>query len=371
MHDCLIMGGGVIGLSIAYELATHGLQVQVIDRSEMGREASWAGAGILPPANLQTAVDPIDRLRGLSHPLHAQWARQLKEETGIDNGYHECGGIYLARQQGEAASLHAFAQWLQEDKIDVLPLSTQDLIDREPALNETANAGSIKAAYLVPAESQCRNPDHLKALVQACRQRGVLISEHLAAHAFNLRGNQIESVATSAGELQAGSYCITSGAWTGQLLKQLSVPNGILPVRGQMILYRCPERLLQHIVNEGTRYLVPRNDGRLLVGSCEEEVGFDKSTTAEMLTELTTLAESLVPQLQSATVERSWAGLRPGSFDGFPYLGPIPGLEHAFVAAGHFRSGLHLSTGTAVTIGQLIRGLEPAINLDAFRVGRG
>ena len=82
MHDCLIMGGGVIGLSIAYELAIHGLQVQVIDKSEMGREASWAGAGILPPANLETAVDPIDRLRGLSHPLHAQWARQLAEETG-------------------------------------------------------------------------------------------------------------------------------------------------------------------------------------------------------------------------------------------------------------------------------------------------
>lgn len=371
MHDCLIMGGGVIGLSIAYELATHGLQVQVIDKSEMGREASWAGAGILPPANLQTAVDPIDRLRGLSHPLHAQWSRQLAEETGIDNGYHECGGLYLARQQGEAASLQAFTQWLQEDKIDVIPLSMQDLIRQEPALSETATAGDIKAAYLVPGESQCRNPDHLKALVQACKQRGVVLSENVAAHAFNLRDNQIDSVATSAGELQAGSYCLTSGAWSGQLLEQLNVPNGILPVRGQMILYRCPERLLTHIINEGTRYLVPRDDGRLLVGSCEEEVGFEKSTTVEMLAELTALAESLVPRLRSATMERSWAGLRPGSFDGFPYIGPIPGLDRAFVAAGHFRSGLHLSTGTAVTMGQLIQGLEPAINLDAFRVGRG
>ena len=138
-----------------------------------------------------------------------------------------------------------------------------------------------------------------------------------------------------------------------------------------MILYRCPEKMLTHIINEGTRYMVPRKDGRLLVGSCEEEVGFDKSTTTEMLAELTALAESLVPQLRSTPVEKSWAGLRPGSFDGFPYLGPIPGLERAFVAAGHFRSGLHLSTGTAVTMGQLIRGLEPTINLDAFRVGRG
>jgi glycine oxidase len=371
MHDCLIMGGGVIGLSIAYELATHGLQVQVIDKSEMGREASWAGAGILPPANLETAVDPIDRLRGLSHPLHAQWARQLAEETGIDNGYRECGGIYLARHQGEAASLQAFAQWLQEDNIEIVSLSAQDLVEREPALQTAASQDEIKAAYLVPSECQCRNPDHLKALLQACRQRGVLIHENVTAHAFNLRNMQIDSVATSAGDLQAGSYCITSGAWSGQLLKQLNIPNGILPVRGQMILYRCPEKLLTHIINEGTRYMVPRKDGRLLVGSCEEEVGFDKSTTTEMLAELTALAESLVPQLRSTPVEKSWAGLRPGSFDGFPYLGPIPGLERAFVAAGHFRSGLHLSTGTAVTMGQLIRGLEPTINLDAFRVGRG
>ena len=118
MHDCLILGGGVIGLSIAYELSCHGLQVQVLDQATMGQEASWAGAGILPPANLDTAVDPIDRLRGLSHPLHAHWSRQLKEETGIDNGYLACGGIYLAREPGEAASLQAFAQWLQEDQIE-------------------------------------------------------------------------------------------------------------------------------------------------------------------------------------------------------------------------------------------------------------
>ena len=371
MRDCLILGGGIIGLSLAYELAKHGLQVQVIDQSQMGKEASWAGAGILPPANLQTAVDPIDRLRGLSHPLHAQWSKQLAEETGIHNGYQPCGGIYLARQQGEAAALDAFVHWLQEDKIDVIPLTIQELVDREPALNETAHSGLLKAAYFVPAESQCRNPDHLRALLTACHQRGVILSDQVTAQSFNVRGHQIESIETSAGKLQAESYCITSGAWSGQLLAQLNIANGILPVRGQMVLYRCSQRLLQQIINEGPRYLVPRNDGRLLVGSSEEEVGFDKSTTEQVLNELTSLAKGLVPQLETATIEKSWAGLRPGTFDGFPYLGPIPGLDRAFVAAGHFRSGLHLSTGTAVTVGQLIRGLEPEIDLDAFRVGRG
>ncbi len=371
MHDCLILGGGVVGLSIAYELACHGVQVQVIDQSQLGQEASWAGAGILPPANLETAVDPIDRLRGLSHPLHAQWSRQLLEETGIDNGYLTCGGVYLARHAGAAAALHAFATWLRDDQIEVISLSAEELVNQEPALAQTAASGAIKAAYLVPSESQCRNPDHLKALAAACRKRGVQLSEEVSAQEFNIRGNRIESVQTSAGAIQAGTYCITAGAWSGQLLDQLNIANGIIPVRGQMILYRCPQRPLKHIVNEGPRYIVPRKDGHLLVGSCQEEVGFDKSTTEQVLKELKSLAESLLPELQSVEIERSWAGLRPGTFDGFPYLGPIPGLTDAFVATGHFRSGLHLSTGTAVVMGQLIRGLEPEIEVTAFRVGRG
>jgi glycine oxidase len=116
---------------------------------------------------------------------------------------------------------------------------------------------------------------------------------------------------------------------------------------------------------------VPRDDGRVLVGSTEEEAGFDKSTTKEAIRELTQLAIELVPTLRHAQVERTWAGLRPGSFDGLPYLGPIPGLENAFVAAGHFRSGLHLSTGTAVVMGQLIRGLQPEIDLAPFQIARG
>jgi glycine oxidase len=144
-----------------------------------------------------------------------------------------------------------------------------------------------------------------------------------------------------------------------------------MPVRGQIVLYRCHSPPFQRILNEGSRYLVPRDDGRVLVGSTEEEVGFDKSTTTEGLAELQRLACELVPALKSANVEHAWAGLRPASFDGFPYIGKIPGLENAFVASGHFRSGLQLSTGTARVMGQLIRGQQPVIDLRAFEVGRG
>jgi glycine oxidase len=137
-----------------------------------------------------------------------------------------------------------------------------------------------------------------------------------------------------------------------------------------MVLFRCEQPPLQRIVNEGSRYLVPREDGHVLVGSTEEEAGFDKRTTPEVIDDLTEFAKSLVPALADAAIEKTWSGLRPCALDGLPYLGRLPGLENAYVAAGHFRSGLYLSAATAVVMSQLIRGEEPDIDLTPFRVGR-
>src|SRR5687768_3192644 len=170
MTDCLIVGAGVIGLSLAYELAIHGLRVRVIDRQEPGREASWAGAGILPPANFKTALHPLDQLRGLSHRLHVEWARQLRDETGIDTGYEPCGGLYLARTAGEAATLQGLARDLQQMDIAIERLSPAALAKLEPEITS-----SVRVAYLLPDEAQLRNPHHLRALVAACQQRGVSI----------------------------------------------------------------------------------------------------------------------------------------------------------------------------------------------------
>jgi glycine oxidase len=359
----------VIGLSLARELARHGMHVRVIDRQEAGREASWAGAGILPPANRRTAVDPLDHLRGLSYELHGAWAAELLEETGIDNGFRVCGGIYLARSAGEAASLLGLEGLLAEQQIAALRLSPAALAEVEPGLGNTLD--QIRAAYLLPGEAQLRNPRHLKALLASCRQRGVEVSEHCELLDFECAGGEIRGVQTSQGKLTAESYCLTSGAWTRSLLERLEIANGVFPVRGQMVLFRCELPSLAHIINEGPRYLVPRDDGRVLVGSTEEEVGFDKRNTEEAVAELSGLARELVPALRHAPIEQTWAGLRPASFDGLPYLGRIPGLANAFVSAGHFRTGLYLSTGTAVVLSDLIRGKTPEIDLAPFRVGRG
>ena len=144
-----------------------------------------------------------------------------------------------------------------------------------------------------------------------------------------------------------------------------------MPVRGQMVLYHCDRPWLTSVVNEGHRYLVPRRDGRLLAGSIEEEVGYVEEPTREGLAEISAWAEGTPPQLKRHSVEQTWAGLRPGSFDGFPSMGNVPGHEQLFLAAGHFRSGIHLSCSTAVLMANLMQGIANPIDLHPFRVGRG
>ena len=372
MHDVLIIGGGVIGLSLAWELAKRGKSVQVIDQGQPGQEASWAGAGILPPARLRPNDHPLDQLRGLACELHPRWAAELRELTGIDNGYRQCGGLYLAQTPGEAAALAAWAGTLREEGIEVAKLSASDLYESEPGLRPPSGTQSsvLSAQYLLPTEAQLRNPRHLKALLAACQAAGVTIISNVADAEFVVRGGEIVELVTTAGSLKARQWCFTAGAWTGQILQRLGIRTGILPIRGQMVLFRCQRAPIGRIVNLGSRYIVPRDDGYVLAGSTEEEVGFDKRTTDAAIAELTAFGRSLVPALQDAPIERTWAGLRPGSFDGLPYLGPLPGISKAFVAAGHFRTGLYLSPATAVVMSELISGQLPQIDLAPFRVGR-
>ena len=405
MHDVLIIGGGVIGLSLAWELARRGKSVHVIDQSEPGREASWAGAGILPPAGRRAGQHPYEQLAALAAELHPQWAAELREATGIDNGYRRCGGLYLAQSPGEAAALAAWTENLREEGVEVEPITTERLLEVEPGLGEAGRGelfreaaqdctypgsstqypvlstqysvlGNRSAArvaasgFLLPTESQIRNPRHLAALQAACRQAGVAITSHSAAGDVAIAGSEIVEVNTPAGPLRARQYCFTAGAWTGPLLARLGIATGIVPIRGQMVLFRCAAPPVKHIINVGSRYLVPRDDGRLLAGSTEEEAGFDKRTTDEAIAELTAFTRSIIPALREAEIERTWAGLRPGSFDGLPYLGRLPSLANAFVASGHFRSGLFLSPATAVVMAQALCGEATLVDLSPFRVGR-
>jgi glycine oxidase len=385
MDDCLIVGAGVIGLSLAYELSGRGLRVRVLDRQEAGAEASWAGAGILPPAGRGAAREtPLSQLAAISARLHPQWSEHLREETGIDNEYRRCGGWSLVvaglsdtSPLGDVkAHIHASASGTTSNTDELWaehsysPVTFRELEEREPALADARRNGRILAAAFADDEAQLRNPRHLQALVAACRRRGVVIETNIEVMGFWSSAGQVVGAQTSSGPKYAGSFCITTGAWSGRLAETIGVKLKVKPIRGQIVLLQNTAPALRHIVNVGKRYLVPRLDGRVLVGSTEEDAGFERQTTAQGIDGLLAFAHALIPNWSEARVEKAWAGLRPATPDELPYLGRAPALSNLFIAAGHFRSGIYLSPGTAVVMSQLICGERPSIDLAPFAVNR-
>jgi glycine oxidase len=358
--DVVILGGGVIGLTAAYFLARAGARVQLLDQGDLGQEASWAGAGILPPGNPRCAKTPFDQLRAQSVAMFPQLSAELKERTGIDNGYLRSGGLEFMGHSAEAAA----EEWRGEG-IEVQRLSAEEVRAMEPAL--TNNAG---AAFFLPEMAQVRNPWHLRALIENCRTLHVNLRPGHAAHGFARQGERIRTVRTSQGEFTADQFIVAAGAWTDSLLAEVGCKLGVHPVRGQIVLLNYNKPNVQRILLWGARYLVPRGDGRILVGSTEEDAGFDKRTTAAGVQGLLELATALVPALAQAPVEKCWAGLRPGSKDGLPTIGRVPGCDNLFVAAGHFRAGIQLSPGTGFMLKEMVLGEKPTIAPEAFRVGR-
>jgi glycine oxidase len=370
MSDVLVVGGGVIGLSLAYELSGLGAKVRVVDRGPPGREASWAGAGILPPAAARPTGDPYAELFRLSGELYPLWSARLREETGVDNGFRICGGIYLAGDAEEKGALDAEASGWRSNGIRAERLDAASLAQREPALAAGIACQQPGIAWWLPDEAQVRNPRHLKALMLACSRRGVEIAAGVAVEGFDVTAGRVTHAITSQGKLAAGQFCVTSGPWSRALLVRLGIDLPVKPVRGQMALLTSLRPVLRSIVNAGKQYLVPRCDGRILVGSTEEDAGFDKRTTAQAIASLLDLAGRLAPPLADLSLEQCWAGLRPSSHDGFPYLGRVPNCENVFVATGHFRNGLQLSPATAVVIARLITGADAVLDLTPFRPDR-
>ncbi len=357
--DLAILGGGVIGLTTAYFLARAGVRVAVLDKGDLGQEASWAGAGILPPGDPQHAQSPFDQLRAHSSTMYPDLSQELRERTGVDNGYLRCGGLEITAGAGEAAE-----EWRGEG-VAVEALSEKDARRLEPNL-----AAGLGTVYHLPDLAQVRNPRHLRALAAGCAALGVQLRPGCPVHGFERHGERIAAAVTDAGPVAAGRFVVAAGAWSDGLLQQVGWRPGIRPVRGQIVLLNPGAPLVRRVLMHGKRYLVPRPDGRTLVGSTEEDAGFDKRTTAAAVGELLAFAQTLVPGLGGAAVERSWAGLRPGSPDELPFLGPVPGCDNLFVAAGHFRSGIQLAPATGLVMTQLLLGQTPTVPLEPFRLDR-
>lgn len=374
MTDICIIGGGVIGLSIARELAGRGLGVRVLAREPARETASWAAAGIFPPAPRYPGASPGDLLTAWSDELHRQWARDLLEETGIDNGLRQCGGLHVAADDDQLSRLCEAAAVWEGQGTRCERLDAAGLAQFEPALAAAVARGGLVGGFHLPAEMQIRPPRHLQALERSCLARGVTIDAGMTVRRLEIHGDRVAAViverAGEVSEVHADRYVLAAGAWSGALAAQLGLRLATRPIRGQIALLRFPVRKLRRVVNRGLAYLVPRDDGRLLAGSTLEDAGFRATTTPQAVDALLAMVRSLLGGIDDASLERSWAGLRPGSVDGLPTIGPAPACRNAFVAAGHFRAGLHQSTGTAVLIADMVEGRPPVVDAAPFAPDR-
>lgn len=359
MQDFLIVGGGVIGMMTALQLADAGHSVAVVERGQCGREASWAGGGIVSPLYPWRYSAAISALSSWSEGRYPELAGRLFEETGIDPEYRQKGLLYLRVDDADLA-----LRWARDVAKPLATIAADELYEREPN-----TAPGFDSALWMPTLGSIRNPRLVKAL--RARLEGMTqVSIHEQCEVIGLarRGSTVDGVETSAGVIRGGQTIICGGAWSQALLAGIGVELAVRPVKGQMILFKAPAGLVERVVLKDGRYVIPRGDGRVLAGSTLEEVGFDKQTTAAALASLHASAVSIIPQLAECPVEHHWAGLRPGSPDGVPVIGAVPGFEGLHVNAGHYRNGLVLApAATRLLVDQLI-GCEPIVDPEPYRL---
>lgn len=347
----LVIGGGVIGMLTARELAADGARVTLVEKGETGRESSWAGGGIISPLFPWRYLDSITALASWSQARYPGLCEQLARDTGIDSEFTPNGMLMVADEEIDAA-----LAWAARHGRNLQVIDRNRFHALEPAAAHPPTQG-----LWMPEVGQLRNPRLAQALRADLQQRGVEIREHLPVEGIRARNGRCAGVDTPQGLIEAEQVVVCAGAWSGRLLGDLPVAPAIRPVRGQMLLFKTPPETISRIVLEDQRYIIPRRDGHVLFGASMEEVGFDKTPTDSMREELLALIHERFPVMRRYPLVKHWAGLRPGSPAGVPYISQHPEVTGLYINAGQFRNGVVLAPASARLAADLILGRPPIL----------
>lgn len=334
----------------ARELQSVGMAVTLIEQSNTGRESSWAGGGIVSPLYPWRYDASITALATWSQDYYPRLGDMLIKEGSIDPEYTR-NGLLILEPTDTVAAIH----WSKQFKQSLQVIDRQSILECEPMMQTDA-----KEAVWMADVAQIRNPRLTKSLYQSI-SRNITIHQQTKATELLIRNGRIRGIKTESGSLYADNVVICAGAWAGELLQGLASPPSIEPVLGQMIIFRHRPGSISRIVLHNDRYIIPRRDGRVLVGSTLEYRGFNKTTTEQAKKELMQFALTLFPALGKADIEHHWAGLRPGSPNGIPYIGPIPEVAGLFINAGHFRNGVVLGLASSHLIADIMLERPPII----------
>ncbi len=357
--DISVIGSGIIGLLTAKQMLQAGAAVTVFEKNSSSQEASWAGGGILLPLYPWRQAKAISALLSPSLAAYPLLNQELKQATGIDPEWTQCG--LLITQNPDVETARAWAETWQ------MPLE-----NATPELLNGFHSDALHPLWL-PTVAQARNPRLLKSLRAFLVQQGVRFIDNCHVTGVQQKNKRVVTIKTSLGEFAVQHLILASGAWTGELYSQLfpecrmQTPQ-IRPVKGQMIIFDGTPNLLKFMVLEKDRYLIPRRDGKILAGSSVEDSGFDKTPHPVMKQQLMQFATHLLPALKTAPVLHHWAGLRPATHDGVPYIANHPEIENVSIHAGHFRNGLTLAPASTQLLADLILKRPPQLDPTPYQL---
>ena len=360
--DVAIAGGGLIGASIALELARAGLRVGVFDRQEPGREASWAGAGILSPAPENPGMIPAVPLCKTSLELYPEFVTMVEEISGQRVGFRPKGTVEALFSRDARAELSTLIALHHGLGLKAEPLRTADARELEPALSEEMEVGILR-----PDEASVDNRLLTRAVLDAARRSGAEVFPGSSVESLwreSWKRRRCSGVLLQNEKIEAAWTVVAAGCFSAGL-KEADAYAPVRPAKGQMVALRADELEIERVLWSEKIYLVPRDDGRILAGATIEYVGFDKETTAGSIEKILSAAIELAPGLAAARIEEMWAGLRPDSPDHLPILGPTD-LDGLLIATGHFRNGILLAPITARLIREWITEQRVSVDWERF-----
>lgn len=370
--DAAIVGGGVIGCAIAWRLAQARMRVVVIERGDIGREASHAAGGMLVPLAEADEADDLFHLCVASRALYADFAHELQEVSGINVEYRTEGTLYLSLSDEDDEELDRRWQWQHAAGLNVKRLNADCARKLEPQVND-----KLRWALKFPDDHQVNNRLLVQALYTAAQKTGVefqtqteveqvLIERHAGR-------NQVVGLQTSRGEIRSKTVIVAAGSWSS-LLKtesQALLPNlNVTPVHGQMVAVEMPAPPVNHIIYSCRAYVVPRLGGVVIAGSTSDKFGFEKRVTAGGVASIIERAQEILPGFGELAIRETWSGLRPRAADGLPVIGADDSVVGLVYATGHYRNGILLTPITAKAISELVLKGESSVQLSPFNPQR-
>lgn len=365
--DVVVIGGGVIGLTIARALALRGAgDVCLIERASLGREASFAAAGMLAPQAEANAQDDFFNLACRSRDLYRDFAASLHNETGVDIELDATGTLYLALTYEDLVEIEKRFEWQRAAGLPVERLTPVEARELEPCIGS-----SLAGALRFPLDVQVENRRLLSALTNSVARLGVMILTETSVDSVKVERDRVSGVETSRGFIRCTKVVVAAGTWSGFIKTFLRDTRlKIEPVRGQMISFDARPQKTRHVIYSPRGYLVPRQDGRLLAGSTSEHAGFAKQVTAGGISRILANAQEICPTISQLPIVDTWSGLRPRAPDNLPVLGPCDEIGGLFYATGHYRNGILLAPVTGELIAAAIVDGVVSPLLSPFSPGR-